>query len=91
VPNSAPAYMKNDVNQDTPADSVAGFPCPGCKAPIRFPLQALLMQSSITCPQCGLELKIDLENSAATLEDLRRYINGMEDARRILKAGMPES
>ena len=91
MPHSAAPSMKNGENQNTPSDSAAGFPCPVCKTPIRFPLQALLMQSSITCPRCGLELKIDLENSAATLEDLRRYINGMEDARRILKAGLPDS
>lgn len=81
--------MKNSATQNNPAQSVAGFPCPCCKSMIRFPLQALLMQPSITCSQCGLELKIDLGNSAAVLESVHRYLSGLEDAERILQEGMP--
>ncbi len=47
------------------------------------------MQPSITCPQCGLELRIDLDSSEAVLENLERYFTGMEEAERILKAGIP--
>jgi hypothetical protein len=56
---------------------------------IRFPFLALLLQPSITCAQCGLELQIDLGSSAAALEDLRRYLAGLEDAERILEENMP--
>lgn len=56
---------------------------------IRFPFQALLMQRSITCSQCGLELQIDLGCSEAVLENLRRYVNGLEDADRILEEKIP--
>ena len=47
------------------------------------------MQPSITCSQCGLELQIDLGCSESVLENLRRYVNGLEDAERILEEEMP--
>ena len=81
--------MTSSAAQNNPAGSVAGFPCPCCKTMIRFPLQMLLMQPSITSSQCGLELQIDLGSSASVLESVRRYLDGLEHAERILKEGMP--
>jgi hypothetical protein len=56
---------------------------------IRFPFQALLTQPSITCSQCGLELHIDLGGSADVLENLRRYVDGLDDAGCILQESTP--
>jgi len=65
-------------------NQISGFPCPRCKNMLRFPLQALLLQQSIFCSQCGLELVIDLEHSAPALDELQRYIAGQDAARKIL-------
>jgi hypothetical protein len=79
--------MTTSSAQNGSNSPLGGFPCPRCKNPIRFPFQALLSagpQPSITCPCCGLELWIDLQRSAAALQDLRRYAEGLDDARRLL-------
>jgi len=81
--------MKISTTQNNPAQSVGGFPCPRCRTLIRFPFQALLTQPSITCSQCGLELHIDLGRSAAVLEDLSGYVEGLGDAERILNENKP--
>jgi hypothetical protein len=56
---------------------------------LRFPIEALLTQPALFCPQCGLELEIDFEHSAAALQELRKYSDGLDDARRILDEGKP--
>lgn len=76
--------------QRNPSNQAGGFLCPRCNNPIHFPLEALLTQPSIFCPGCGLELQIDPKGSAAALDALRRYADGMDEARRMLdenKAG----
>jgi hypothetical protein len=82
--------MNISAKQNNPNQAAAGFPCPCCRAQIRFPFQELLMMPSIHCPQCGLELQIDLGQSAEALEDLRKYVNGMDHARQILDEGLPD-
>lgn len=81
--------MKISTTQNNPTQSVGGFPCPRCRTLIRFPFQALLTQPSITCSQCGLELHIDLGRSAGVLENLRRCVDGLDDAGRILQESTP--
>jgi hypothetical protein len=82
--------MKINATQNKPAQSLGGFPCPRCKSLIRFPFQALLTHSIITCAGCGLELQIDLARSATVLENLRKYVAGLDDAGRILDTGRVE-
>ena len=76
--------MKISTTQSNPTQTVGGFPCPRCRTLVRFPIQALLTQPLITCSQCGLELHIDLGCSADVLENLRRYVDGLDDAGGIL-------
>jgi hypothetical protein len=81
--------MNPASTQGQTSNQPGGFPCPRCKVPIRFPLGALLTQSSLFCPSCGLELAIDSQRSAAALDALRRYAAGMDDARRMLDKSKP--
>jgi hypothetical protein len=76
--------MKTGSAKNQPSHQLGGFPCPRCKNLIQFPFQALLTLPSITCTQCGLVLQLDLQRSAAALEELRRYVAGIDDARRML-------
>jgi transcription elongation factor Elf1 len=82
-------HMNPGSTSDQPSAQTGGFPCPVCKHLIRFPFELLLSQPSISCPQCGLELQLDLERSSAALQELRKYSAGMEDAQRILDDGQP--
>lgn len=70
---------------DNPAKAIGGFPCPNCQSQIRFPILALLGQVAIPCDNCGLELFIDPDSSALALQALRKYIEGMEAAARMLE------
>jgi hypothetical protein len=81
--------METSAAQAQSTHPLGGFPCPRCRNPIRFPYQDLLAQPAITCPHCGLELEIDLQRSAAALQALRRYANGLEEARHMLEENQP--
>jgi hypothetical protein len=81
--------MKIGSAQYQTSSQVGGFPCPRCKNLIRFPLGDLLRQPSITCPQCGLELQIDPQRSAAALEELRKYTAGLDEAQGMLDENQP--
>lgn len=79
--------MTPEPTQNQAASQVGGFPCPRCKNLIRFHYQQLLAQPSIVCLTCGLELQVDLENSAAALDALHKYATGMQAAQRTLDEG----
>ncbi len=60
----------------------AGLPCPKCRTPIQFSLQALTRVQIIHCPACGLALEIDAQQSAAALDALRKYNAEIETIQR---------
>jgi hypothetical protein len=81
--------MKTSSEQNQPSRQVGGLPCPRCHNLIQFPILALLNQTGFTCTQCGLELNIDPQRSAAALKELHRYTAGLEDAQGSLGDNKP--
>lgn len=60
-----------------------GLPCPQCGYRIQVTMPMLLSNRAIYCTGCGLELVIDREESAASLELLRKLQEGIEEAEKI--------
>lgn len=58
-----------------------GMPCPACRAPIVVDPQVLLSASAIHCESCGLELRINVEQSAAALDALRRHMHALSEVK----------
>lgn len=54
---------------------VPGLPCPECNTPIVVDPMLLLSAAPISCAACGLELTLNVEKSAATLNALGSYMN----------------
>lgn len=48
-----------------------GLPCPQCGALITVTLEQLAAAAAIGCSDCGLELRIDLEQSRESLNAVR--------------------
>jgi len=67
-----------------PAAAQGGFNCPRCQGFIPITLQALLGSFHVSCSQCGLELTLDLQRSAAALTELRKLAASTAEARRML-------
>ena len=62
-----------------------GLPCPRCNSPIIVQIQALLAKSSVSCSQCGLELRMDWQEDARArlaLENLQKTAIKVEQARK---------
>jgi uncharacterized paraquat-inducible protein A len=55
------------------SDLAAGLRCPQCRNSIQFSLQLLLQSPDIRCPECGLTLTIDTQQSEAALSALRKF------------------
>ncbi len=68
----------------SPAAAQGGFNCPRCQGFIPITLQALLGSPHVSCSQCGLELTLDLQRSAAAMAELRKLAAGTDEARRML-------
>lgn len=75
--------MADGANQPRPAQS-GGFNCPRCQAFIAATLVGLLGSPGVSCGECGLELRLDLERSAEALTELRKLAAGTDEARRML-------
>lgn len=76
--------MTADSQLNPQAASTPGFPCPRCGAQIYVELTTLLRNASLHCANCQLELQIDLDQSAAGLQALRKLNAQMEAARQTL-------
>lgn len=62
-----------------------GFPCPRCNAPIIVSIPDLLARSSVCCPQCELELKMDWQADARArraLENIQGAVVEVERAKK---------
>lgn len=57
-----------------------GLVCPECGHLISVSMTMLLNQRNIYCTGCGLELKIDQEDSKQGLEHLRKLHDAMQAA-----------
>ena len=57
-----------------------GLPCPVCNTPIVVDPMLLLSAAPIGCAACGLELKMNVEESASTLNALGAYMNTFQEA-----------
>jgi len=51
--------------------SVPGMPCPSCDARIVVTMQQIL-SGSVSCPACGLVLRVDAAQSQGVLDELRK-------------------
>ena len=76
--------MPTDGHPNPQAASMPGFPCPRCGAQILVELAALLKNAPLHCENCQLELQIDLDQSAAGLQALRKLNAQMAAARQTL-------
>ena len=54
-----------------------GMPCPECSEPIRVDPYGLLAGAPIICASCGLELRVNLQESAETLEVLAAKLDSI--------------
>lgn len=70
MPKSTPDNLDIRVH----ALKVPGLPCPVCTTPIVVDPMLLLSTAAIECPACGLELKMNVEKSAGTLNALSSYM-----------------
>ncbi len=57
---------------DNEGQRISGIPCPSCYGFIPITMYQLISGGSIFCPQCGLRLDIDKQQSAKALEILKR-------------------
>ncbi|MCR9244621.1 MAG: CSL-type zinc finger protein [bacterium] len=55
-----------------------GMPCPQCGQRIVIEAAALLSGQPIQCASCGLELRVNTEQSKETLDALRSYMGRYE-------------
>lgn len=65
----------------------AGMPCPRCAHPIIIDPMLLLSAAPIQCGACQLELKVNVEESAATLNALKTYMDTFEK----IEAGLADA
>lgn len=56
-----------------------GLPCPVCNTPIVVDPMLLLSAAPIQCAACGLELTLNTEKSASTLNALGAYMNNFNE------------
>jgi transcription elongation factor Elf1 len=59
----------------------SGFPCPQCGAPITVTIEQLTTADAIRCSECGLELRVDQEQSRETLNAVRDLCEQLARAR----------
>jgi transcription elongation factor Elf1 len=64
-----------------------GFPCPECSMPIVTSIENLLSGAPVVCGRCALELHVDRERSAASLELVENLRRAMERAGRAMGPG----
>ena len=57
-----------------------GMSCPQCGQPILVDPQQLLSGAPIGCTACGLELRVNREQSAETLAALEAYLEQLQQA-----------
>jgi DNA-directed RNA polymerase subunit RPC12/RpoP len=63
----------NDEHRNEPEmlNDAPGMPCPECGFRIRIGMRDLLRSRYINCPKCLLQLEVDREKSARSLELLQ--------------------
>ncbi len=57
-----------------------GLPCPECTTPIVVEPTVLLSAAPISCPGCGLELQVNVEQSKGALDALSNYMRDFDAA-----------
>ena len=76
--------MEVKVNQSVETGREPGLSCPCCGAFIRTSIRELLTKSSLFCPCCLLELRLDREASEEALHILQKVNEAQE---RVEKGG----
>lgn len=71
--------MSNDGNGSIRMSRVPGMPCPECGQGIAVDPMTLLAGQPVRCAACGLELHINMEESAETLQALGTYMRQLSD------------
>lgn len=62
--------------------SAPGFPCPECGALVTATIEQLVAPNGIHCSKCGLELRIDQEQSWETLKAVRTFQRQLAQVKR---------
>jgi uncharacterized Zn finger protein (UPF0148 family) len=57
-----------------------GMPCPECSMRIVIDIMQLLSTGSIVCPSCDLELKVDQQKSAESLDIVKQVQGNFDQA-----------
>jgi len=60
-----------------------GIPCPECQTPIVVEAIKLLSGAAISCAACGLELRVDREKSANTINVLSDYMSTLNEMKSV--------
>lgn len=71
--------MSNDGNGYIRMSRVPGMPCPECGQGIAVDPMTLLARQPVKCAACGLELHINMDESAETLQALGTYMQQLSD------------
>ena len=84
--------MKNEINlekviggqetanqQGTDQQNVPGMNCPMCKGFIPTTIYYIVANTELTCPHCGLKLRIDRVKSAKAIDALRKVKAAQEN------------
>ncbi len=62
-----------------------GLVCPQCQNKIPVSILNLLQDSAVLCPYCNLELKIDQQQSQASLSKLKNFYSQYKEAEKMYK------
>ncbi|TDQ17516.1 hypothetical protein DFQ04_2170 [Algoriphagus boseongensis] len=72
--------------EPTPAVEISrqpGLNCPECSTRLVVSIQNLVNLDPVMCPNCGLELMIDVEKSQSAIDSLRKLQSGLDEASRV--------
>lgn len=80
VPEKSSPLSKKEITPSVEIAKTPGINCPECGVRMVVSIQNLVNLEPIDCPNCELELSIDLEKSQSALESLRKLQNGLDQA-----------
>lgn len=75
--NSNPGAPHVGVTQQ--AQRPSGMPCPQCGGFIPVSMQQIITDSSILCPNCGLRLNINQQESRPAIDALKKFQQAQRD------------
>lgn len=75
------------MNPNQAAPHQQGMPCPECKAHIPMSIKQLLTEQVFKCPNCGLQIYLDKEQSKESMNALAQLNQALEDVEAAKRSG----